>query len=95
LLFRDKILELWLLAIMHRAVRREIFVSVLLLSVLVTCVSEEQQESFSKLYSNLTTEIWSADSREAEGVEKAEERTVEERKEGMNIGECCWHYCFC
>jgi len=38
-----------MVAIMHTAVRREIFVSVLLLSVLGTCVSEEQEESCPKV----------------------------------------------
>ena len=38
---------------MHTAVRFEIFVSVLLLSVLCTCVSEEQEESCPKIRSAL------------------------------------------
>jgi len=38
---------------MHTAVRREIFVSVLLLSVLGSCVSEEQEEFCPKIFSTL------------------------------------------
>ena len=44
-----------MLATMHTAVRREIFVSVLLLSVLGTCVSQEQEQSCPKICSNLAT----------------------------------------
>jgi len=33
----------------------------------------------------------SADSREAEGEEAAEEGRVEERQNGINVGEYCWH----
>jgi hypothetical protein len=42
-----------MVAIMHTAVRREIFVSVLLLSALGTCVSEEQEESSPKVHSTV------------------------------------------
>jgi hypothetical protein len=158
-------------AIMHTAVRREIFVSVLLLSVLGSCVSEEREESCPKICSTLTPvqldawwmvyvrdsanhrgtrqlqagdvtsrmnrsvndskvnssetdrtesriggsgewkvsrnisdqvvegrappDKWTADRREAEGVEAAEEGRVEERKDGINVGEYCGHYCLC
>jgi hypothetical protein len=36
---------------------------------------------------------WTADRREAEGVETAEEGRVEWRKDGINVGEYCGHYC--
>jgi len=39
-----------MVAIMHTAVRREIFICVLLLSVLGTCMSEEQEESCPKVF---------------------------------------------
>jgi len=165
-----------MVAIMHTAVRREIFVCVLLLSVLGTCVSEEQEESSPKVYStvdpvrldawwmvyvrdsansrdtrnehetgdisprmkrsindskvnssetdrdgsrigdsvendidwkvarNISDQVvdvqvppvkWTDDRREAEGVETAEEGMVEGRKDGINVGECCGHYCLC
>jgi hypothetical protein len=42
-----------MVAIMHTAVRREIYVCVLLLSVLGTCVSEEQEESSPKVHSTV------------------------------------------
>ena len=165
-----------MLAIMHTAVRYEIFVSVLLLSVLCTCVSEEQLESCPKIRSalapvqldalwkvyvrdsadqrgtqkaqeagdvsshmnrsvndskvnssdtdrdgsrigdnverdfewkvarNITdqyvkggvqTDKWTADRREGEGEEGAEARRVEVRKDGINVGEYCGHYCLC
>jgi len=165
-----------MVAIMHTAVRREIFVSVLLLSVLGTCVSEEQEESSPKVHSTIAPvqldaswmvyardsannrdtqkaqeaddissrmdrsindskvnssetdrdgsrigdsvendfewELarsisdqavdgrvppvkWTADRREAEGVEAAEEGMVERRKDGINVGEYCGHYCLC
>ena len=165
-----------MLAVMHTAVRREIFVSVLLLSVLSSCVSKEEEESCPKIYSTLAPvqqdawwmvyvrdsancrgtrklqeagdissrmnrsmndskvnssetdrvgsrigdsvegdferkvarnisdrvvegrvppDKWTADRREAEGEEAAEGRRVEERKEGINVGEYCGHYCLC
>jgi hypothetical protein len=34
---------------------------------------------------------WTADRREAEGVETAEEGMVEGRKDGINVGEFCGH----
>ena len=114
---------------MHTAVRREIFVSVLLLSVLGTCVSEEQEESSPKVYSTLAPvqlDAWwmvcvrdSANHRGTQNVqeaddissrmhrsindskvnssetEAAEERRVEGRKDGINVGEYCGHYCLC
>jgi hypothetical protein len=161
---------------MHTAVRREIFVSVLLLSVLGSCVSEEHEESRPKIFSNLAPaqqdawwmaylrdyakhrgtqklqeagdissrmnrsindskvnssetdragsrigdnvesdfewkvarnlpdqavegrgppDKWTAEIREAEGVEAAVKGKVEERKDGINIGEYCGHYCLC
>jgi len=151
---------------MNTAVRFEIFVSVLLLSVLCACVSEEQEESCPKIRSALTPvqldamvestrkaqeagdvssqmnrsvndskvhssntdrdgsrigdsverdferkgarniadkvveggippDKWTADRREREVEEGAEERRVEERKNGINVGEYCWHYCLC
>jgi hypothetical protein len=41
------------------------------------------------------TDEWIAESRVAEGEEAAEERRVEERKDGINVGEYCGHYCLC
>jgi len=165
-----------MVAIMHTAVRREIFVSVLLLSVLGTCVSEEQEESSPKVHSTVapvqldaswmvytrdsanngdiqkaqeaddissrmdrsindskvnssetdrdgspigdsvendfewqvarsisdqvlerrvSPVTWTADRRERESVETAEEGMVERRKDGINVGEYCGHYCLC
>jgi len=164
-----------MVAIMHTAVRREIFVSVLLLSVLGTCVSEEQKESSPKVHStvapvqldaswmvyvrdsanngdiqkaqeddissrmdrsindsklnssetdrdgsrigdsvendfewqvarSISDQVlegrvspvkWTADRRERESVETAEEGMVERRKDGINVGEYCGHYCLC
>jgi hypothetical protein len=115
-----------MLAIMRTAVRREIIVSVLLLSVVGTCASEEQQKSNPKICSNsapvqkdalwmeyvrdsanhkgtrntqeegrVPPNKWNTDRKEEEGVEAAEEGRVEERKEGTNVGEYCWHYCLC
>jgi len=159
---------------MHTAVRFEIFVSVLLLSVLCTCVSEEQLESCPKIRSALTPvqldawwkvyvrdsadhrgtqkaqeagdvssrmnrsvndskvnssntdrdgsrigdsverdfewkgarnitdqdieggvppDKWTADSSVGEGEEEAEERMVEEQKDGINVGEYYGQYC--
>ena len=165
-----------MVAIMHTAVRREIFVSALLLSFLGTCVSEEQEESSPKVHSTVASvqldaswmvyardsannrdtqkaqeagdissrmersindskvnssetdlngwrigesvendfewEVarsisdqvvdgrvppvkWTADRREAEGVEAAEEGMVEGRKDEINLGEYCGRYCLC
>jgi len=165
-----------MVAIMHTAVRREIFVSVLLLSVLGTCVSEEQEESCPQVCStvapvqldawwmvyardsannrdtrkspeagdissrmdrsindskvnssetdrdgsrigdsvesdfewevarSISDQVvdgqvppvkWTADRREAEGAEAADEGMVERRKDGINVGEYCGHYCLC
>jgi hypothetical protein len=165
-----------MLVTMHTAVRREIFVSVLLVSVLGSCVSEEEKQTCPKICSNLAPvqldtwwmvyvrdyakhrgtrkvqesgdisslmgrsnndskvnssetdragsrigesvesdfewkvarnisdqvvegrvppDKWTADSREAEGVEVAEERRVEERKDGINVGEYCGNYWLC
>ena len=161
---------------MHRAVRRGIFVSVLLLSALGTCVSEEREASCPKIFSTLPLvqlDAWwmayvrdsanhrctgkvnetgavssrmdgsrnvckdnisetdhdgsrigdsvesdfewqvarnisdqvvegrvppskcTAGRREAEGVEAAEDGMVEERKDGINVGEYCGHLCLC
>jgi hypothetical protein len=165
-----------MVAIMHTAVRREIFVSVLLLSVLGRCVLEEQEESSPKEHStaapvqldaswmvyvrdsannrdtqnaqeagdissrmdrsindskvnssetyhdgshignsvgsdfewevarSISDQVvdgqvapvkWAADRREAEDLEAAEEGIVEGRKDGINVGEYCGHYCLC
>jgi hypothetical protein len=118
-----------MLATMHTSVRREIFVSVLLLSVLGSSVSEEQKQSCPKICPNLAPvqldawwmvyvrdcfewkvarnisdqvvegrvppDKWTADSREAEGVEVAEEGRAEERRDGINEGEYCGHYWLC
>jgi hypothetical protein len=164
-----------MLAIMDRAVRREIFVYVLLLSVLGTCVRADE-ESCPKIYSSLAPvqldtwwmvyvrdsanhrgtrqaqasdisssrvniiindskvnfsendragsrisasvegdfewkvsrnisdqvvegrvppDKWTADGREADGVEGADEERVEERKDGLNVGEYRGHYGLC
>ena len=112
---------------MHTAVRLEIFVSVLLLSVLGTCVSQEQEQSCPKICSTLATvqldawwmvhgrnyanhrstrkvheigdisdqvlegrvslDKWTAGRKEVEGVGAAEKGFVEERKDGINVGE--------
>jgi hypothetical protein len=69
-----------MLAIMHTAVRYEIFVSVLLLSVLCTCVSEEQEESCPKICSVLAPvqldawwKVYVRDSADHRGTQKAQE----------------------
>ena len=41
------------------------------------------------------TDKWTSDRREGEGEEGAEERRVEEREDGINVGEYCGHYCLC
>ena len=117
-----------MVAIMHTAVRREIFICVLL-SVLGTCVSEEQEEFCPKVFppvDPVQLDAWwmvyvrdSANSRDTRNehetgdisprmkrsindskvnsseTEAAEERRVEGRKDGINVGEYCGHYCLC
>ena len=165
-----------MLATMHTAVRCEIFVCVLVLSVLGTCVSEEREGSCPMICSTLAPEQlnawwmvyvrdsanhrdtqqvqqvgdislgmnrsindtkvnssekdragsrigdsvesdfewkvarnisdqdvegrvppdkWTADRREADGLDAAEEGRGEQRKDGINGGEYCGHYCLC
>jgi len=73
-----------MLAIMNTAVRFEIFVCVLLLSVLGTCVNRNISDQ--AVEGRDPTEIWIADRREAECVEAAKEGMVEERKDEINVG---------
>jgi len=82
-----------MLAIMHRAVRCEIFVSVLLLSVLGTCVNSNIPDQ--AVEGQVPTDKCFADRREAECAGAAEEGMVEERKDEMNVGKYCGHSCLC
>ena len=82
-----------MLAIMHTAVRCEIYVSVVLLSVLGTCVARNISDRV--VEGGVSPDKWNADRREAEGVEGAEEGMGEERKDGINVGKYCGLYCLC
>jgi hypothetical protein len=69
-----------MVAIMHTAVRREIFVCVLLLSVLGTCVSEEEEESSPNVYSTVAPvqldaswTVYATDSANNRDTQKAQE----------------------
>jgi hypothetical protein len=114
---------------MHTAVRREIFFSVLLMSVFSTCVSGEQEESSPKVHNTVAPVrldawqvVYSRNSANHRGTRKAqeagdisprmdrvikdskvhsseneaaEEGSVEGRKDEVNVGEYCGHYCLC
>ena len=82
-----------MLAIMHTAVRCEIYVFVLLLSVLGTCVARNISDRV--VEGGVSPDKCIAERRETEGVEGAEEGRVEEWKDGINVGEYCGHYCLC
>ena len=82
-----------MLAIMHTAVRCEIYVSVLLLSVLGTCVARNISDQV--VEGRVPPDKCIAERRETEGVGGAEEGRVEERKDRINVGEYCGHYCLC
>jgi hypothetical protein len=82
-----------MLAIMNTAVRCEIYVSVVLLSVLGTCVARNISDRV--VEGGVPPNKWNADRRETEDVGGAEEGMGEERKDRINVGEYCGHYCLC
>jgi hypothetical protein len=78
---------------MHTALRFEIFVSVLLLSVLGTCVNSNISDQ--AVDGRVPPEGMIADRRETEGVVADEKGMIEEQKDEINVGEYCGHSCFC
>jgi len=78
---------------MQRALKFEIFVSVLLLSVLGKCVNSNISDQ--TVEGRVLPDSCFADRRETDGVEADEKGMVEELKGEINVGEYCGHCCLC
>ena len=78
---------------MHRALKFEIFVSVLLLSVLGTFVNSNISDQ--AVDGRVPPDRMIADRRETEAVVADEKGMIEKQKDEINVGEYCGHCCLC